>query len=159
MAGITAAEFEEVYGTLTRAEYPEYTRERALSKVLSRRDPAVIVPDGVLRVWLKKYKSPDSVTVPSIAVLQEEYGELVKELAHRYCTSYQLCKALRTTQIPSILISDCMAKEWFKKYGNVLQNQRFKKYGKVLKDQRMLAPNGTLVPIVKGVRTYFGIVY
>ena len=147
MAGITAAEFEEVYGALARAEYPEYTRERALSKVLSRRQPPVIVPDGVLRVWLKRYKPSDAVTVSSIAALHAQYGELVKELVIDHGTPYQLCKALRTTQDPPILISDCMAKQWFKKYG------------KPLKHQRMFASNGTLVPHVKGVRTYFGIVY
>ena len=38
-ARITATYFQEVYGTMTRFEYPEYTRERALSKVLSRREP------------------------------------------------------------------------------------------------------------------------
>ena len=54
MAGIIAAEFEEIYGELTRSEYSEFTRECALSKVLARREPPVIVPDGVLRVWLRK---------------------------------------------------------------------------------------------------------
>ena len=94
-----------------------------------------------------KYKPSDAVTVSSIAVLHEEYGELVKELVIDHGTPYQLCKALRTTQAPPILISDCMAKQWFKKHG------------KLMKNQRMLASNGTLVPHVKGVRTYFGIVY
>ena len=43
-ARITAADFEEVYGTMTRSEYPEYIRERALSKVLSRREPPLSYP-------------------------------------------------------------------------------------------------------------------
>ena len=51
MAGMTAAEFEDVYGELTRSEYPDIHRERALSNVLAAREPPVIVPDGVKRVW------------------------------------------------------------------------------------------------------------
>ena len=145
MAGITAAEFEEIYGVLTRSEYPEFTRERALSKVLARREPPVIVSDGVLRVWLNKYKPTDAVTVTSIQDLQDMYGDVVKNLVTEHGSPYKLAKALRTTQAPPIIISISMAGQWIKTFG------------KLLKSQRMLAPNGTLIPHVKGVRTYFGI--
>ena len=144
---LTATDFEEMYGAMTRSKYPEYTRERALSKILSRREPPVIVPDGVLRVWLKKYKSPDAVIVSSMAALQAEYCELVKELAIDHRTPYQPCKALRATQSPPIIINECMAKQWFKMNCNTMKNQR------------MFAPNGTLIPHVRGVRSYFGILY
>jgi len=144
---ITAADFEEVYGTMTRAEYPEYTRERALSNVLAQREPPVIVPDGVLRLWLQKYKSPVGIVVPSTAALPTEYGQLVKELAIDHRTPYQLRKALRTTQSPPIIINECMAKQWFKLNS------------KTMKNQRIFAPNGTLIPHVRGVRSYFGILY
>ena len=154
MAGITAAEFEEIYGVLTRSEYPEFTRERALSKVLARREPPVIVSDGVLRVWLKKYKTSDAVIVTSIQDLQDAYGDVVKALLTVHDTPYKLAKALRTTQAPPIIISTSMAGQWIKTFG------------KLHNSQRMFASNGTLIPPVKGVRThvkgvrtYFGILY
>jgi hypothetical protein len=144
IASITAAEFEKIYGALTRSEYGQYTRERALGNVLLQREPPIIVNEGVLRVWLQKYKH--SVIVSSMAALQEEYGDLVKELANHHRTPYKLVKALRTTQAPPIIINDRMAKQWFE------QN------GKSMKNQRVFLPNGTLAPR-RGIRTYFGKLY
>ena len=144
---ITAADFEEVYGAMTRSEYPEYSRERALSKVLTRKEPPIIVSDGVLRVWLAKYEASDAVIVSSMAALQAEYGDLMKELAIDHRTPYQLCKALRTTQALPISINERMAKQWF------IMN------GKIMNNQRMFASHGTLISHVKGVRSYFGILY
>ena len=100
---------------MARAEYPEYTRERALSNVLAQREPAIIVSDGVLRVWLQKYKASDSVTVSSMAELHQGYGDVVKALAIKKTTPYQLHRAPRVTQSPSILISHGIAKEWLTK--------------------------------------------
>ena len=145
MAGITAAEFEEIYGEITRTQYPDINRERALSNVLRAREPPVIVPDGVLRVWLRKHKSR-AVTVSSIQELQEKYGDVLRVLLPAHNIAYKLAEALRTTQAPPVIISDRMAGLWIKTFG---------KY----KSQRMLASNGTLIPHVKGVRTYFGILY
>ena len=150
MAGMTAAEFEDVYGELTRSEYPDIHRERALSNVLAAREPPVIVPDGVLRVWLKKYKTPDGYIVKSIEDLQEKYGDLVKGLHTEHDTPYKLAKALRTTQEPPVRITTSMAGQWITKYGKPNM-------------QRMFAKNGSLIPDLrthpKGVRTYFGILY
>ena len=72
MAELTAAQFEEIYGDLVRSEYPDVIPERTLSNVLVAREPPVIVPDGVLRVWLRKYKSSGAVTVTSIQELQDK---------------------------------------------------------------------------------------
>ena len=145
MAELTAAQFEEIYGDLVRSEYPDVIRERALSNVLVAREPPVIVPDGVLRVWLRKHKSR-VVTVSSIQELQGKYGDVLRVFLPAHNTAYKLAKALRTTQAPPVIISDRMAGLWIKTFG---------KY----KSQRMLAANGTLIPHVKGVRTYFGILY
>ena len=145
MAELTAAQFEQSYGDLVRSEYPDVIRERALSNVLVAREPPVIVPDGVLRVWLRKHKSR-GVTVSSIQELQEKYGDVLRVLLPAHNTAYKLAKALRTTQAPPVIISDRMVGLWIKTFG---------KY----KSQRMLASNGTLIPHVKGVRTYFGILY
>lgn len=112
----------------------------------------MIVPDGVLRVWLKKYKPSDAVTVTSIQDLQDTYGDVVKDLVTDHGSPYKLAKALRTTQAPPIIISMSMAGQWIKTFG------------KLHNSQRMFASNGALIPHVKGVRThvkgvrtYFGI--
>ena len=146
MACITAADFEEIYGDLVRSEYFDVIREHALSNVLVAREPPVIVPDGVLRVWFRKYKSSGAVTVTSIQDLQDKYGDVVRVLLTVHDIPYKLAKALRATHSPSIIISDRMAGHWIKTFGKH-------------KSQCMFASNGTLIPHVKGVRTYFGILY
>ena len=145
MAELTAAEFEEIYGDIVRSEYSDVIRERALSNVLAAREPPVIVPEGVLRVWLRKFKSVDAVTMTSIQDLQDKYGDVVRRLLTGHDTPYKLAKALRTTQSPSIIISSRMVGQWMQTFGKH-------------KSQRMFASNGTYFP-PKGVRTYFGILY
>ena len=145
MACITAADFEEIYGDLVRSEYSDVIRERALSNVLVARETPVIVPHGVLRVWLRKYKSSGAVTVTSIQDLQDKYGDVVRVLLTVHDTPYKLAKALRTTQSPSIIISSRMVGQWMQTFGKH-------------KNQRMIASNGTYFP-PRGVRTYFGILY
>ena len=144
MTELTAAQFEEIYGDLVRSEYPDVIRERALSNVLVAREPPVIVPDGVLRVWLRKHKS-GAVTVTSIQELQDKYGDVLRILLPVHNTPYKFAKAIRTTHSPSVIISDRMAGHWIKTFGKH-------------KSQRMFASNGTLIR-PKGVRTYFGILY
>ena len=141
---MTAGECEDAYGRLIRAEYPEHTRERGLSKVLVAREPPICIAEGVLRVWLKNYKMGDVVIVSNIAALEEEYGDVVKELAKHNRTPYQLRKALSITK--NICIAEGIAKEWLQKNGR-------------MKNQRTFGPSGILPPHVRGVRTYFGILY
>ena len=82
----------------------------------------------------------------SIQELQDKYGDVLRVLLAVHDTPYKLAKALRTTHSPSIIISDRMAVHWIKTFGKH-------------NSQRMFASNGTLIPHVKGVRTYFGILY
>ena len=145
MAELTAAQFEQIYGDLVRSEYPDAIRKRTLSNVLVAREPPAIVPDGVLRVWLRKHKS-GAVTVSSIQELQDKYGDVLRVLLPVHNTPYKLAKAFRTTHAPPVITSDRMAGHWIKTFGKH-------------KSQRMFAPNGAFIPHVKGVRTYFGILY
>ena len=135
MAGITAADFEEIYGGIVRSEYFDVIRERALSHVLAAREPPVIVPEGTLRVWLRKFKSADAVTVTSIQGLQDKYGDVVRRLLTGHDTLYKLAKALRTTQSPSIIISSCMVGQWIKTFGKHTSQRMFAYNGAVFSTQ------------------------
>ena len=106
---------------MRRAEYPDAGYE-ALRTVLLQRQPPIDVSHGVLRQWLKRksIKPADAITVSGADELQEKYGALVKGLVVVHATAYRLCQALRS-ESPAVYCSDGIAKQWFKKYGAVLQ--------------------------------------
>ena len=55
MARGLAAVFEQRHGALVRKKYAKSITTRTLRNALRRRIPSIIVTDGVLKVWLRKY--------------------------------------------------------------------------------------------------------
>ena len=93
---LTAALFEERYGRLVAEQYAEYTTARTLRVALSTHRPSIIVTDGMLKLWLQKYRVPaDAVQVSSVAELVEKYGDILPGIAAENPTAYRLQRALK----------------------------------------------------------------
>ena len=121
MSRLTAAQFELQYGELVRREHAEHSTARTLRRALEERRPPVRVSEGVLKVWFAKQAAPpDTVIVSSAAELDEQYGEVVRSLAATHASAYKLCRAMLTAT-PPLRVTDGIAKEWLRRYGQVLQ--------------------------------------
>ena len=75
----------------------------------------------MLKVWFSKQAlPPDTVTVSSAVELEQQYGDLVRAFAASHASKYKLCRALLTAT-PPVRITDGIAKEWLRRYGQDLQ--------------------------------------
>ena len=113
---LTAALFEERYGRLVAEQYAEYTTARTLRVALSTHRPSIIVTDGMLKLWLQKYRVPaDAVQVSSVAELVEKYGDILPGIAAENPTAYRLQRALKGC-VPPVYVSDAVLKQWLQRY-------------------------------------------
>ena len=62
----------------------------------------------------------DAVQVSTSGDLQEQYGDVLQQLAEEHSSAYKLCRALRKLT-PPVFVTDGVATEWFKRYRGDLQ--------------------------------------
>ena len=91
MAGGLAKVFEERHGALVRKKYGKFRTARSLKMALRRRIPSIIVTDGVLKVWLRKYGMSKRVI---------SRGRGSKALARLQKIERKYGRALLSSQIP-----------------------------------------------------------
>ena len=107
---LTAALFQERYGTLVSEHFAQYTTARTLRVALSQRQPPIIVTDGILKTWMEKFRMPsDAVTVSSAEELHRRYGDVLPALAAHNPTAYRLMRVLKA-RTPPLYVSDAVLK-------------------------------------------------
>ena len=116
----TAVDFEKNHGDLVRQQYGECVTAYKLDKALRARRPPICMTQGLLKQWLLKYGrvldaagAEDLIRISSRAELESKYGDTLATMADEYSTPYRLCAALKKRS-PPVLVTDAVAKEWFK---------------------------------------------
>ena len=99
---LTAALFHERYGDLVSEHFAQCTTAHTLRIALSQRKPPIIVTDGMLKIWLAKYRLPgDAVTVSSAEELHTRYGDVLLAIAAQNPSPYHLTKVLKAVFLKS----------------------------------------------------------
>ena len=113
---LTAANFQERYGALVSQHFAEYTTARTLRVALAKRNPPIVVTDGMLKVWFANFRLPtDAVKVSSAEELHSKYGDILPALAVQNPTAYRLSKVLKA-RTPPLFVPDEVIKQWFRRY-------------------------------------------
>ena len=113
---LTAALFQERYGTLVSEYFAQYTSARTLRVALSQFKPPILVTDRMLKFWCSKFRLPsDAVTVSSADELQSKYGDVLASLAAQNPTSRRLTRALKALT-PPLYVAEHTLKTWFRMY-------------------------------------------
>ena len=116
-----ASEFEERYGDYVRRHFQSYATAHTLRKGVRWRYPFVQVSEGMLKVWIKKYRGPEGVVrVSCVAELADRLGDELQEYSDRYPTAFKLVRALQR-RVPPVYVSESAAKTWFSRYGGDLR--------------------------------------
>ena len=122
MAKSTADKFEEQYGNLVREQYAHCGTARVLGNALKTRRPPICITDGVLKQRFKKYGHKEDATaaeaetairISNRAELETKYGDILGPMADANPSAFRLCAALKKLT-PPVLVTDGVAKEWFK---------------------------------------------
>ena len=112
-----ASEFEERYGDYVRRHFQSYGTAHTLRKGVRWRYPFVQVSEGMLKVWIKKYRGPEGVVrVSCVAELADRLGDELQVYSDRYPTAFKLVRALQR-RVPPVYLSESAAKTWFSRYG------------------------------------------
>ena len=131
----SADDFEKKYGKLVREKYAEYGTAFKLDKALRAHKPAICMTQGLLKQWFLKYGGAATggnaasssgqavsaaIRITSRAELQQKFGDVLQSMADEHPTAYRLRAAL-VKMSPSVLVSDGVAKEWFKHHRSELK--------------------------------------
>ena len=110
---LTAALFQERYGSVVSEHFAQYTTARTLRVALSQRKPPIIVTDGMLKVWFANFRLPSgAVSVSSAEELDRRYGDILPALAAHNPSPFRLQRCLKTRD-PPLYVPDGVLKQWF----------------------------------------------
>ena len=113
---MNAEDFEGRYGAYVRRHFGGHATAHKLRVGLAARYPFAKVSEGMLKVWVKKYRVlPGAVKVSSVAELVDELGADLEGYSQRYPSAFKLARALEQRE-PPVCVTDAAAKTWFKRY-------------------------------------------
>ena len=111
----SADDLEIQYGGVVR-EYGEVSPYR-LRVALAGRQPSIAVTEGVLKVWIAKYRmAPNAIVVSGSEELEKKYGDAIRHLAAENRTGYKVMAALKQ-RTPPVYVTRQAATDWLRKYG------------------------------------------
>ena len=116
---LSAVQLQEKHGELLKvAPYADAPSPFLLHKALWAHRPPIRITHAAVKTWFKNYKdNPNQQSIKSATELNEQHGDIVKQLAIDNHTAYKLGAALRNRD-PPIFASDGVVKQWLMKYGS-----------------------------------------
>jgi hypothetical protein len=123
MVSLSAKDLQDRYGEmLQELPYCNAASEYYLHKALTSRRPPLRITLAVVKQWWKKYKVlGGEQSVRNAQELDDQYGDIVRELAAESGTPFTLARALRERAEP-LYVPDGILRQWFQKFQGDLKS-------------------------------------